>query len=1743
MGFLDFVEDKVTNPISTVKTAATGKWSPIGGIYTPQGLAARGIKKGYNATVGEWGDRDFSAPSGQSLSQAAGLQDTQQQTLFGQPAADIQPSGPGPLGQQLIANQQATQAPPSRFQQYVSGPSEGLGAHLIQSQWRPDAGIVERTTNEYELGQYMRDQQGEEMRTEMGDRLVGDWETLLSEDTDWDEIEDWKTLSQSIVEVIENAKDPETGTIADQEMWEGGQALLNRHYETLLPHLEVVAPGWAEENFVFDEGYSLVGKTARGLAAPIINQLQNFAINQMQGLKTIKDAVAGNLDEYEFAPSWTPAEGETASFRKEILGKDEDWGGQWGTLLDLSAEIAIDPLTYLSGGTPAIIKSAKMGTAVHAKKAGQAALKRHGSYWAVIEREGFGALDEIAQLEMQKWVRLDAVQTAARQGSSLTGKARKKLSDAILGEHKKIKSLDDKINKITEKNMKAIEKKGQEGLKAAGHTIVPTHKIPVINRFKDQAVFGDEATELIDVGRKGDVERPFASGVDYKTTVKATDTVQPNRLTAKASARWGQQFQKTADEVAGLVADGDPRVRSIKNKGQRRWAQQFLHEADKIGDVRHTLPGSQTYQGIDYIDELIRTGDDTVLKEVIPMLDEVVYQQLVKINPGWGRKMAGSIPGLRRRFIPRADLIGSIGKAHSNAVRAHIDEAVGMANDLSRQAEDRLGGVIAKKVAKQLGMDEEQLLRTLNAALADPDEMMKLEAAGGDAAKLVSAFNDIREQVWKTLEDNLDPETLALFGSKDKYIPRVITEKGRKWLANLSDEDLAKLDTIDASGIVGLAKAEKVHQAAEIRQKSMKDAFTEARTIRPEIQDIFELNDELREMFEKAGVTDPEDLFETNVMVAQAARSQSAFRAKMMNEMVEGMTDLTSEAGEALAVHADDWANWKGNKLKMTAPEGHTLGDFHIHQDLVPHLNEINQVLLDPNRLDGFGKMADYMQSTWARYATLSPGFHSRNALGNVFLAFLGGVTNPGRFAQAGRLQRKHARIRNHMRTNASSWDEAAKAIKLTDAENTILKDMQRYRISAGTVGDVFKDTNLQPFSPKELVNPFNQSSINPTMMSRRLGTMIEHNARMALYIDAIEKGMTPSAAAAHVKEFLFDYDDLTKFEQSVRRHVSRFYTFVRKNTALQARMLATNPGRTHNALRIVEASENILFGKPDEEGELVELPAWAEVTGMRLRGGNAVGFETPFHAAANTVEDIMAPITAFAEMAGAPVDKLPDSVQDALFYHNVQERIGQALGLFSGLNKSVADMFYSQATGYDPFTGALVGYDNPRTKDVPGFWDLVGVANPMVDRLARWGDDVKKVADGSQDLELTLWNILGGAMVYEDERLQRSAANTMQRNMDELLRQMGDDKLTLDELREESRVATVNRFMHIMTYGGLKLKEGELMEEEIFRQLAGIVPKEILEYYANRNAISSQLVEDREYSSERRPQGDMERALAALPEVKAALEQMLGRPLDQQEEVNLILTSPLAPYMSDLEAYGLEGFRDYADPTRNIFTKDDYVEEKDDRVRETLNQLGSVFSLDFDSMLSLRPRLTETQRAIEQARLAGVSEDEVFQYLAEESSRLDINVMFGKDALSKFTWMGFDEKDAAREQNAWVEDRAKFIFMYEYVTGRPPTQDEINRALAHMNIGRTDQKYLIAGGYLGDLGPYPPSRENLQSDQEQANDALLEYQAGMAGAEGNRFMGLYPEPDQRKSIELGGADWLYGSNRFEEAPDWTQTN
>ena len=233
-------------------------------------------------------------------------------------------------------------------------------------------------------------------------------------------------------------------------------------------------------------------------------------------------------------------------------------------------------------------------------------------------------------------------------------------------------------------------------------------------------------------------------------------------------------------------------------------------------------------------------------------------------------------------------------------------------------------------------------------------------------------------------------------------------------------------------------------------------------------------------------------------------------------------------------------------------------------------------------------KLYDRFLNMWKLGNTMfSPAFHVQNALSNAFQSYL------GIGADAFNLKK--------------IW-KAADVLKLKDKKQTVTLGGKTYSYAQlehmakklGVVNESFaaydfgkggkahwengarKSTSWQKLRDVD----WKKRNIIKTALeySTVFGTDLEGAQRMNLFMSALDQGYELQDAAAMVDKFLFDYSDLTDFEQNVMKRIVPFYTFMRKNLPMELAQMFSNP----NKFTVVDKALTN-FEKMDEEGYIDE--------------------------------------------------------------------------------------------------------------------------------------------------------------------------------------------------------------------------------------------------------------------------------------------------------------------------------------------------------------------------------------------------------------------------------------------------------------------------------------------------------------------------------------------------------------------------
>jgi len=1084
------------------------------------------------------------------------------------------------------------------------------------------------------------------------------------------------------------------------------------------------------------------------------------------------------------------------------------------------------------------------------------------------------------------------------------------------------------------------------------------------------------------------------------------------------------------------------------------------------------------------------------------------------------------------KALSSLDLYGAVRARFGGAVADGLRESLSITRSQENEVKEvmvRMGADmhkngLLKNAIEEVG-DQETLERAMNEFMSSGGNLDEVVSVGGEATKqLFETMVDVRTEIYQaTLRgmgysredvgriiagDLAPPSNLRDINT---YVPRILTDAVRndsKLLAeirNLSDD-----------------------AAKDIEGGGVSDGFLKRRGIARSMDDLFESNDEAKRIFDHLDIDAPEQLFETNVPAALVARSESAFRAAADVDLLDNLADLTGPGGIPLGFRAVGDASLTAEAMaeKMIKDAGGRLADYRkvtlpngtvyrVHEELAAPLEDVRRIFGDPKEISAFGKFFDKMNNLWAVTATVgavNPGFHARNSLGNMFNAFLGGTRDPSVFGKAAALQDKHRDIMKAVRESGETFETAARNLDIDPKDLDVLLQARKLGVLGdGRSLDVLRETagEGQVAKAGSRFNPMSEKSLL-TSMGRTVGGGVEGNARLGVFIDQLNKGASPQAAAAHTKRYLFDYGDLTRFESETLRRGARFYTFTRKNAALQAYALTRYPGRVANAEETVNQLIELATGTP-EHGEQ-DVPPWMKGAQVRSLGGAdaAVDYDTPF--------------SSFMETVGLVSPLIPDNSPEAAFRER-ESFISRFESLFSGVGASTIDYLEEQRTGRDSFTGRVLtppgtmkdGEDVGKLRD-HWLFRAVDTAAPVTSRLERQGRKLGVGANGEdqEPTALALANILAGLQTYEldddTDDTSRYVTESVLADALEDLRNRGIDVPSLDEARAAGELALKDRVVEALLYSWEETEDGELVWSEAAKddRLLNILPKDVRVALGLPEPSTAQGT-SRGARPEYAEGSEGAAAVQAFDDAQiiGAISQYLGRELSDDELARMLVALPGAPSNSMLEDEGLEPIR-----TSNRFDPKAVEDEEAARSEAiaAFEQRAANVGMDLDYLRELRPRLSDFERLLQEAESANVAHDDLLTYIMyakdeggggilSRNDKAFLNVLYGGEAMdgafditsTRIPEFTEEDADKAREKAWQVESEMRLVA--DLWDLPQPTDQQVRDYILNVQMSGAELDLLDEVNL-----PNAKNRKDVRSYQQKYEDASREREASTSG-------------------------------------------
>ena len=394
-------------------------------------------------------------------------------------------------------------------------------------------------------------------------------------------------------------------------------------------------------------------------------------------------------------------------------------------------------------------------------------------------------------------------------------------------------------------------------------------------------------------------------------------------------------------------------------------------------------------------------------------------------------------------------------------------------------------------------------------------------------------------------------------------------------------------------------------------------------------------------------------------------------------------------------------------RLADEAPVGwvpvHGIDGVLFDPKLAPFINKMYKTVYDPKELGKFLKFTDGATRWWKMWALgLRPAYHARNVVGNLWNAYnIGGMSphSVKKFTQAGIIQRQGMRGKGF-----SGTVHIGRRFKNEKGKDFTREEVWEMAMEDGVLnhGQYGADVSrgIERYAVDEA--PRNAAQrlgewVTPSTKNRLLrggfatGRTLENNTRLALYLDTLAKTGSRKAARANVKKSLFDYGDLSPFEQDVMKRFIPFYTWSRKNIPAQIEALIKNPQR---AAKIHHLIDNIQYG--------IDTPSLDEVNEF-IRGRDPVFVDKFMEGGGGDVHNV---ITLMNWLPLMDVDRLLD-------WKPMREgKVGQAGTPFPTLLAEMTNPYLKSMVEWG------LNYDIYRRRDIQDYpnqkVDFLGVRMPV---------------------------------------------------------------------------------------------------------------------------------------------------------------------------------------------------------------------------------------------------------------------------------------------------------------------------------------------------------------------------------------------------------------------------------------------
>ncbi len=203
-------------------------------------------------------------------------------------------------------------------------------------------------------------------------------------------------------------------------------------------------------------------------------------------------------------------------------------------------------------------------------------------------------------------------------------------------------------------------------------------------------------------------------------------------------------------------------------------------------------------------------------------------------------------------------------------------------------------------------------------------------------------------------------------------------------------------------------------------------------------------------------------------------------------------------------------------------------GDTLVDRELYERFMRVTEAVNDPKL---FTRTFNNLTNLWKTYATLSPGFHVRNALGGIFMNLSDGV--------GFKHQLEAIDVFKQLRAGGQDW--------LAEQPERIQQAVKA--MYASGAGGQFEEAGMRSGLANNAIS----------RLSRKGGTWVEGPLRLGMALHSYDQGDTLLQTYQRINRIHFDYSAVSKMDESMKRLVP-FWTFMSRNLPMQITQIATKP-------------------------------------------------------------------------------------------------------------------------------------------------------------------------------------------------------------------------------------------------------------------------------------------------------------------------------------------------------------------------------------------------------------------------------------------------------------------------------------------------------------------------------------------------------------------------------------------------------